>query len=77
MEYKEETFAPQESMFAYDENNPIQVAEVKREVCKYRGKEGYVCLMYFSTSDADNLKETLWISKVSWLSTGYKSKHFK
>ena len=77
MEYKDEKFAPQESMFAYDENDPIQVSEVKKEIRKYKTKEGYIGLMYFSASDADNLKETLWISKVGGLSAGFKSKQFK
>ena len=77
MEHKGEKFAPQESMFAYDENDPIQVAEVKKEIRKYKTKEGYVGLMYFSAPEADNLKETLWISKVGGLSAGFKSKQFK
>ena len=59
-------------MFAYDENIPIQLAEIKKERRKYKDKEGYVGLLHY----ADNLKEKLWISKVSRLSAGFKSKNF-
>ena len=76
MEHNGETIAPQKSILAYYKNYPIQLVEIRKELRKYKGKEGYVSLLYLSAFDADNLKEKLWISKVGRLSTGFKSKQF-